>query len=231
MIQDQQLRPPLRLDRGAAPRASALASTRERGDGPMRGRRRRGLTNSLEQQLETHNRHHNNSDSSAVVRSELPPAIRDPSRMGQLEADRGCGGLKQSRPAHTTLWMEWPYGEEFAPDKSASAIKGRADQAWRDRRPAKECVGSNRNEKNDRNFPLQRQSRRIPLRTKTLTHYQFHAKGETRTALPMRNSLDRNHSHLTNSFRNGPPDRSGFATSVDPIAPRSLGKEDEMNGG
>src|ERR1700687_4123770 len=72
MIQDQQVRPPLRLDRGAAPRASALASTRERGDGPMRGRRRRGLTNSLEQQLETNNRHHNNSDSSAVVRSELP---------------------------------------------------------------------------------------------------------------------------------------------------------------
>ena len=31
----------------------------------------------------------------------------------------------------------------------------------------------------------------------------------------MRNSLDRNHSHLTNSFRNGPPDRRNFATPVD----------------
>jgi hypothetical protein len=69
MIQDQQLRPPLRLDRGAAPRASALASTRERGDGPMRGRRRRGLTNSFVKQTGDTK----NSDSSAVVRSELPP--------------------------------------------------------------------------------------------------------------------------------------------------------------
>ena len=69
MIQDQQLRPPLRLDRGAAPRASALASTREGGDGPMRGRRRRGLTNSFVKQTGDTK----NSDSSAVVRSELPP--------------------------------------------------------------------------------------------------------------------------------------------------------------
>ena len=69
MIQDQQLRPPLRLDRGAAPRASALASTREGGDGPMRGRRRRGWTNSFVKQTGDTK----NSDSSAVVRSELPP--------------------------------------------------------------------------------------------------------------------------------------------------------------
>jgi len=84
---------------------------------------------------------------------------------------------------------------------------GRADHARRDRHPAKECVGSNRLEKNDRNFPLQRQSRRITPRRTALTHFPFHQKCEKRTALPMRNSLDRNHSHLTNSFRNGPPDR------------------------
>ena len=59
-------------------------------------------------------------------------------------------------------------------------------------------------EKNDCNFPLQRQSRRI-TRRKALTRYPFHQKGEPRTALPMRNSLDRNLSRLTNSFRNGPP--------------------------
>ena len=69
MIHNKQLRPPLRLDRGAAPRASALASTRERGDGPMRGRRRRGLTNSFVKQTGDTK----NSDSSAVVRSEWPP--------------------------------------------------------------------------------------------------------------------------------------------------------------
>ncbi len=27
---------------------------------------------------------------------------------GQFEADRGCGGLKQSGRDHTTRWMEWP---------------------------------------------------------------------------------------------------------------------------
>lgn len=58
--------------RGRPSRLCPRIDPRE-GDGPMRGRRRRGLTNSLEQQLETNNRHHNNSDSSAVVRSELPP--------------------------------------------------------------------------------------------------------------------------------------------------------------
>jgi hypothetical protein len=30
--------------------------------------------------------------------------------------------------------------------------------------------------------------------------------------------------------RLGPPDRRSFANAVDPIAPRSLRKEDEMNG-
>ena len=73
-------------------------------------------------------------------------------------------------------------------------------------------------EKNDCNFPLQRQSRRITRRT-TLTRYPFHQKGEPRTALSVRNSLDRNLSRLTNSFRNGPPDRRKLAVA-DPCPPR-----------
>jgi hypothetical protein len=134
---------------------------------------------------------------------EIPPVRVNSRRTVDVAAQTS------NEPATRRFGWSGPYGEEFAPDKSASAIKGRADHARRDRHPAKECVGSNRIEKNDRNFPLQRQSRRI-TRRKALTRYQFHEKGEPRIALPMRNSLDRNLSRLTNSFRNGPPDRRSF---------------------
>jgi hypothetical protein len=212
----------LRPHKPTGPRRTS-AQARQRGRpsrlcpriGPREGRRAdaRATAEGLDQLICKTNRRHQElrfvSGCSIRVASgqfEIPPVRVNSRRTVDVAASTS------NEPATRRLGWSGPYGEEFAPDKSASAIKGRADHAWRDRHPAKECVGSNRNEKNDRNFPLQRQSRRIPLRTKTLTHYQFHEKGETRTALPMRNSLDRNHSHLTNSFRNGPPDRRCFAT-------------------
>ena len=68
-------------------------------------------------------------------------------------------GLVPSQPARCFEWSG-PYREEFARDKSASAITGRATYENRERYLAKECVGSNRAvEKNDRNFPQRRQPR------------------------------------------------------------------------
>ena len=94
--------PPLRLDRGAAPRASALASTRERGDGPMRGRRRRGLTNSFVKQTGDTK----NSDSSAVVRSEWP------------------SGNSRSLPYGSTRGGPWMWRLEAIQASSHDAVDG-----------------------------------------------------------------------------------------------------------
>jgi hypothetical protein len=58
--------------RGRPSRLCPRIDPREGRRADARATAEKGLTNSLEQQLETINRHHNNSDSSAVVRSELP---------------------------------------------------------------------------------------------------------------------------------------------------------------
>src|SRR5262245_50414514 len=59
-----------------------------------------------------------------------PRATRDLSRWGQLESDRGCGGISQQWPKPAARRSGWsgPSGEEFAPDTSASArIRSRAE--------------------------------------------------------------------------------------------------------
>ena len=92
-------------------------------------------------------------------------ATRDPSRLGQLESGRGCGGLGQPWPGQAARCSGWsgPHGEEFAPDKSASA---RTDD--RAEPPAitvggtlrRNVLGAIALEKNDCSFPRRRQPRR-----------------------------------------------------------------------
>ena len=85
-------------------------------------------------------------DSSVVVRSELHNAIRDPSRLGQLEKDRGCGGLNQTFLAsqHDALDGVAPAVRNSHQINQRLPKTGRASHAWRERYLAKECFGSNR---------------------------------------------------------------------------------------
>jgi hypothetical protein len=82
-----------------------------------------------------------------VVRSELLGNLRSlpfgPTRVRPCM--RGLGEKSPSQAARRSVWSG-PYGEEFAPDKSASAGSCPAEllAGYRGRYLAKECVGSNR---------------------------------------------------------------------------------------
>lgn len=85
-------------------------------------------------------------------------ATRDPSRWGQLESDRGCGGISQQWPRPAARRSGWggPYGEEFAPNTSASArARCRAELLTIivSGTLRRDVLGAIASAKNDRNFP------------------------------------------------------------------------------
>ena len=69
-------------------------------------------------------------------------------------------------------------------------------------------LGAIAREKNDRNSPLQRRLDESQANTTTeipANSDHFQKNRRLRAALPVRNYPRKNHSHLTNSFRKGPP--------------------------
>ena len=77
--------------------------------------------------------------------------------MGQLESDRGCGGVDQKwlKPDARGFGWSGPYGEEFALDKSASATDYQAEllTAIVSGTSRRNVLGAIASEKNDCNFP------------------------------------------------------------------------------
>ena len=91
-------------------------------------------------------------DPSCNLQLEVPP-VRAISRQS---VDAWHERIRSSPYARRVDWRGL-YGEEFALDTSASATTRQSLSRKRERYLAKECVGSNRNEKNDCNFPRRRQ--------------------------------------------------------------------------
>jgi hypothetical protein len=110
--------------------------------------------------------------------------------------------------------VEWsgPYGEEFASDKSASAMTYPAELltvivSGTSRR---NVLGAIAFEKNDCNFPRRRQPRRIKEARTATTQDSFirtQKNRRPRQAQPLRKNQEENRFDLTNSFRNGHLDR------------------------
>jgi len=96
-------------------------------------------------QFSTETKEYTKNDSSAVVRSELLNATRDPSPLSQLVADPGCGGVSQ-KPAsqHDALIGVAHWARNSQQINQRLPPPGRAARAKRERRLAKEWFGSNR---------------------------------------------------------------------------------------
>ncbi len=94
----------------------------------------------------------------SVVRSELPWGSL---RSLPLRPTRGATWMRRPGPAmaevsSTMRWMEWPDGEEFAPDKSASALADDGAEllmAIVSGTSRRNVLGAIAREKNDCNFP------------------------------------------------------------------------------
>ena len=120
------------------------------------------------------------------------------------------------RPAARRFGWSGPYGEEFAPDTSASAripdrvellaIRGSGSLRRNE-------LGAIASEKNDCNFPWRRQPRRMP-RTRQRQERRKHPDqrtsktGGVHLALSVRTNPEENCFPLTYSFRNGPASSS-----------------------
>ena len=101
--------------------------------------------------------------------------------------------------------MEWPCGEEFAPDTSASTTSGRAAHGQREWYLAKECFGSDRTSKERSQLPAATTTELNPLESvqQRIIKPNNQQKMRLRTVIPLRSNPDGNRPHLTNSFRNG----------------------------
>jgi len=144
--------------------------------------------------------------------------------LGQLESDRGCGGLgpQGSRPAARRSGWSGPDGEEFAPDTSASArihyraelLTIRVSGSLR-----RNELGAIASAKNDCNFPWRRQPRRMP-RTRQRQERRKHPDqrtsktGGVHLALSVRTNPEENCFPLTYSFRNGPTRRGALSNGM-----------------
>ena len=90
-------------------------------------------------------------------------ADRDPSRLGQLESDRGCGGLSQvSASQHGALDGVAPTARNSHQINQRLPRQGRASHGQRERYLAKECVGSNR---------MRKERSQLPAATTTETNH------------------------------------------------------------
>ena len=93
-------------------------------------------------------------------------ADRDPSRLGQLECNRGCGDSRTTRANRTTPWMEWPLRRGIR----TRYIRVCINQAElldenRQRYLAKECVGSNRGRQERSQLPAATTTELNPIRS------------------------------------------------------------------
>ena len=97
----------------------------------------------------------------ALGQLKIPPPWANSSRSVDAVGCQPVHGLTQ--PARCIGWSG-PWGEEFAPDKSAPATTRQGLSRTRERYLAKECVGSNRVRKERLQLPVakQRQPSRSP---------------------------------------------------------------------
>lgn len=111
-------------------------------------------------------RRHRRNDVRPVVRSELPCNLRSlpfgPTRMCPWMRRLGPA-MAQAKP-HENLNGVTLTARNSHQINPHLPLRGRAAHDFRERRLAKECVGSNRLAKNDCNFPQRRQPRRIEKR-------------------------------------------------------------------
>jgi hypothetical protein len=144
---------------------------------------------------------------------EIPPVRANSMRTVDASARASPG---PSSAARCCGWSG-PCGEEFAPDKSASAGIELAEllavivsSTWR-----RNVLGAIAFDKNDCNFPWRRQPRRIRKVTKYLSVPTNCVQPPTRSrrqgqALPLRKSPEENRFRLTSPFRNGPQHLSTY---------------------
>jgi hypothetical protein len=139
-----------------------------------------------------------------VLQLEIPPVWANSKVTVDVAASARNGGSPAARR------VEWsgPYGEEFASDKSASAMTYPAELltvivSGTSRR---NVLGAIAFEKNDCNFPRRRQPRRIKEARTATTQDSFirtQKNRRPRQAQPLRKNQEENRFDLTNSFRNG----------------------------
>jgi hypothetical protein len=142
----------------------------------------------------------------ALGRLEIPPVWANSRRTVDAPASARNGGSQAAR----CFGWSGPYGEEFAPDKSASAttnIPGRAAHGERERYLAKECVGSNRIGKERSQLPAATTTETKPEERTNSNNAGFNTTNKPQKtrrpgqALPLRTNPEGNRFCLTNSFR------------------------------
>ncbi len=82
--------------------------------------------------------------------------------------------------------MEWPCGEEFAPDTSASTTSGRAPHDPREWYLAKECFGSDRTSKERSQLPAATTTELNPLES---VHQRIQADDRQKNATTQSDTL------------------------------------------